>query len=111
MTIKFKVLWSESAYRDLAGIIHYIAENSPSNARKVLARIKQKVSALYLSPERGRIVPELQEQNIVMCRELIIAPWRVIYRISGKEVLVFSMIDSRRNIEDILLRKLTDMIF
>ncbi len=109
MSIKFKVIWSESAYQDLANIIQYIAENSPSNAQKTLAKIKKTVAGLYFSPERGRIVPELQDQNIVMYRELIIAPWLVMYRISEKNVLVLSVIDSRRNVEDILLKKLTNL--
>jgi len=109
MNIKFKVIWSASAYQDLANIIQYIAEDSPSNAKKILTEIKKKVSDLYHSPQRGRLTPELQDQGILLYRELIIPPWRVIYRISEKMVLVFAVIDSRQNVEDILLKKLTNL--
>jgi len=70
---------------------------------RILQNIKQKVSALYTMPDRGRIVPELKAQGIHTYRELIIAPWRIIYRISDTTVFVLSVIDSRRNVEDILL--------
>lgn len=106
MSDRFKVVWSTSAYQDLADIIEYIAEDSPPDARKVLSQIKKSVSDLYLIPQRGRLVPELQDQGIILYMELVIAPWRVIYRISDKTVLVLSVIDSRQNVEDILLKKL-----
>ncbi len=65
MTNRYKVIWSEIAEHDLERIIEYIAIDSPSNAIKVLNKIKKKSSALYRLPERGRIVPELKEFNIL----------------------------------------------
>jgi hypothetical protein len=59
-------------------------------------------------PERGRIVPELREQGILQYRELVIPPGRILDRISEKSVLVLSVLDSRPNIEDVLLRRLTN---
>ena len=50
----FKVIWAGSAVQDLEHIIAYIAEESPSNARKILLKIKKSVSDLYHSPHRGR---------------------------------------------------------
>ena len=105
MNKKYQVLWAEIAQHDLKQIIEYIAIDSPDNASRILQKIKQKLSALYSMPTRGRIVPELKEQGIHTYRELIIAPWRVIYRISDTAVFVLSVIDSRRNIEDILLER------
>jgi len=109
MNIKFKVVWSESAYRDLANIIQYIAEVSPANAKKILSKIKNTVSDLYHSPQRGRFIPELQDQGVLLYRELVIPPWRVMYRVSENTVLVVSVIDSRQNVEDILFKKLTNL--
>jgi plasmid stabilization system protein ParE len=106
MSDRFKVVWSTSAYQDLSDILEYIAEDSPPDARKILSKIKKSVADLYLIPQRGRLVPELQDQGIILYRELVIAPWRVMYRISDKTVLVLSVIDSRQNVEDILLKKL-----
>jgi len=37
---------------------------------------------------------------------MVIKPWRVIYRIEKKCVYVVSVIDCRRNVEDVLLERL-----
>ena len=106
MSDNYKIEWAEVAEKDLKGIVEYIAEDSPANALKILKKIKQKASSLYTLPERGRIVPELQDQGILLYRELIIPPWRIMYRISEMKVYVLSVLDARQNVEDILLKRL-----
>jgi len=106
MNKKYKVEWAAVAEVDLEQIIDYIAMDSPGNALQILEKLRQKTSALYTLPESGRIIPELQGQGINIYRELIISPWRIVYRISDTTVYVLSIIDSRQNIEDILLNRL-----
>jgi len=106
MSDNYKIEWAGVAENDLKGIVEYIAKDSPVNALKILKKIKQKASSLYALPERGRIVPELQEQGIMIYRELIIPPWRIIYRISETKIYVLSVLDGRQNVEDILLKRL-----
>jgi plasmid stabilization system protein ParE len=106
MNKKYKVVWAVVAEIDLKQIIDYIAVDSPGNALQILKKIRQKASSLYAFPERGRIVPELQGQGIHIYRELIVAPWRIVYRISDVTVFVLLVIDSRQNVEDILLNRL-----
>ena len=84
-----------------------MAVESRSNAAKVFKKIQDKTSRLYHSPERGRIVPELKDFGIVQFRELVIPPWRIMYRVSENRVYVLSVIDSCQNVEDILLKRLT----
>jgi len=67
--------------------------------------MKKQVSELYFSPERCRIVPELYEHGITQYREMIISPWRIMYRIQDSSVFVLSVLDSRQNIEDVLLKR------
>ncbi len=105
MKKRYKVIWSNVAEHDLKNIIDYIADDSPSAALRIFKNIKQAASNLYFFPERGRIVPELKDQGILQYRELIISPWRLIYRVSEKKVYVLSILDSRQNIEDILLNR------
>lgn len=106
MTPKYQVVWAAVAEHDLREIIGYISVESPGNALRILQKIKEKASILHTLPEKGRIVPELQDQGISQYRELIIPPWRLIYRIAKHEIYVLSVIDSRRNVEDILLKRL-----
>ena len=109
MDKKYQVIWTDVAEIDLINVLEYIAHDSPSNALKVLKKIKERASSLNQSPKRGRIIPELKDFGIMQYRELIIAPWRIIYRISEKKVLVLSVLDSRQNVEDILLKRLINL--
>ncbi len=103
MTNKYRVVWSSTAENDLKYIVEYIAKDSPAKALNILSKIKKACSNLYVLPDRGRIVPELREFNILQYHELIVDPWRIIYKIAKNQVFVLSVIDSRRNVEDILL--------
>jgi plasmid stabilization system protein ParE len=106
----FAVVWAESADQDLARIVEYIANDSVIDALNVLARIKKQAEALKEFPERGRVVPELASQGIYAYREKVVAPWRLIYRIEAEQVYVFTVVDSRRNLEDILLERLVEAL-
>ncbi len=106
MNKKYHITWAAVAQSDLKQIVDYIALDSPDNAIETLKKIRQKVSELYTLPERGRIVTELKDQGIHIYREIIVPPWRIIYRISDTTVFVLSVIDARRNVEDILLNRL-----
>ena len=105
MTSEYKVIWANVAENDVKNIIAYIAEDSPQNALNILNKIQQKTFHLYALPERGRTVPDLKDQGIVQYRELIIPPWRLIYRLFERKVYVLSVIDSCQNVEDILLNR------
>ena len=106
MKKRYKVVWGDVAENDLIGIIDYIADEDPVTAEKILKKIKGKAATLFNYPEKGRVVPELLDQGIARYRELIVSPWRIIFRIENKVILVFSVLDGRRNIEDILLERL-----
>ena len=103
---KFNVLWSKVAERDLISIIEYIIKDNESNAKKIYDSIKKASFELNSFPQRGRIVPELEYYFINNYREIIIKTWRIIYRIEENKVYILAVLDSRRNIEDILLKRL-----
>ena len=106
MHSQYQVIWTNVAENDLKDIIEYISWNNPLNALNILKKIRKKASDLYTLPERSRIVPELKEQGILQYRELIVSPWRIVYRIAKQKIFVLSVMDSRRNIEDLLLTRL-----
>jgi plasmid stabilization system protein ParE len=103
---KYAVQWTAAAARDLELAVEYISEDSSRQALMVLQKIRARASTLFSMPERGRIVPELKLHGISIYRELIIPPWRLIYRMTDRTVYVYAVIDSRRNLEDILLDRL-----
>lgn len=102
----FIVYWTETAFQDLESIIDHISLDSANTAFDIYKRIKDKSNTLAALPSRGRIVPELQFHNIVTYRELIVSPWRIVYRIEKDTVYVISVFDGRRNMEDLLLSRL-----
>ena len=102
----FEILWAAVAEKDLFGIIDFIADDDSGVALEILNKIRAGTAKLDHSPMRGRIVPELLRQGISRYREIVIKPWRVIYKIEKKKVFVVTVIDGRRNVEDVLLARL-----
>ncbi len=101
----YAVGWAKTARNDLLQIVKYLEAQSPSGAVSVFKAIKEKAVELDKFAERGRIVPELQNQGVFQYRELVVLHWRLIYKIVGQAVLVVAVLDSRRNLEDILLQR------
>ena len=102
----FTVFWTRSAQNDLIEIIEHISFDSYSIANEKFIQIKRQAVKLENQPTRGRIVPELLLYSIENYREIIISPWRMIYRIEGSNVYIVALFDGRRNFEDILLRRI-----
>lgn len=103
--MEYQVFWTRTAQQDLRKIIEYIAADNETQARKIYVDIKEKAESLKRMPRQGRTVPELSYFNILVYRELIIAPWRFIYKTEKNMVWVLAVIDGKRNVEDILLNR------
>ena len=104
---KCRVLWTEAATHDLVEIVSFVAWKAPANARRLLLRLRSRADSLERSPQRGRVVPELATVGTRAWRELIVKPYRIVYRISRDIVLVGAVIDGRRDLDDLLLERLT----
>jgi len=102
---KIKLVWTETAVKDFDDIIEYISNNSINNAIEQYDKIKNATIELNEFSKSGRIIPELYEQNILKYRELIVSPWRIMYKEGHNIVYVMAIFDGRRNIEDILMRR------
>ena len=72
------VKWSVPAKNDLKQIHDYIAKDSKYYAQNVIQEIVAKTEPLFDFPEIGRVVPEINDQNI---RELLVYSYRLIYEI------------------------------
>jgi plasmid stabilization system protein ParE len=106
MIEKYVVKWAAPARDDLEGIVAYIAQTNIAYAVKVLDKIELAVENLTASPKRGRIVPELERYGYVLYREIIVDYWRIMYKIENDTVYIMVVIDGRRNVEDIILKKI-----
>ena len=106
MVEKYIIKWAAPARNDLDEIIEYIAQSNITYAVKILDKIEQAVKKLDTSPKRGRIVPELERYGYVLYREIIVDYWRIMYKIENDIVYIMVVIDGRRNVEDIILKKI-----
>jgi len=102
----YKVVITSSAEDDLNEIVDFIAEDEPGIALKIFEKLEMRIKGLKELPDRGRIVPELKAKDIFAFREIIESPWRIVYSISEDTVYILFIIDGRRNVNDIFLRKL-----
>jgi toxin ParE1/3/4 len=102
----FEVLWAETAIQDLERIVDFIAQEAPLAAQRLFDGIAAKSRTLQTLPHRGRVIPELARFEITTYRELIIRPFRLLYRVDGKRVLVVALFDGRRDLEDVILTRL-----
>ncbi|MBK5966195.1 plasmid stabilization protein [Thiocystis minor] len=104
--IERQVVWTKTAQGDLDSIVDYIATDSVENALSVLDRLQERAQSLVTSAERGRLVPELRVIDVHHYREIIERPWRILYRIEPERVLVFAVLDGRRDLSALLLERL-----
>lgn len=105
----YKIKWTKNAKDDLLNIVSRIKKDSPTIAKDIYLKLRKKAHSSDFFPLKGRIIPELQEEGITQYREIIAVPWRIIYRIGSDTVYIMSIIDSRQNLDELLLQKiLTD---
>ena len=102
----FEVVWTKNAQYDLESIIEYIKIDSINTAKKIFFEIKKECDSLYYFPKRKRVVPELQQIGILKYREIIHKRWRILFKIDDKKVYILLVVDSSRNLEDILFQRL-----
>jgi toxin ParE1/3/4 len=107
--MSFAVYLTEDAARDLEELYDYIAlHDAPGKADHVLAQIEKAFSRLSEFPERGVYPKELSAIGLREYREIFFKPYRIIYRIIGKNVYVLLITDGRRDMPSLLQRRLLD---
>ncbi|MBI5783883.1 MAG: type II toxin-antitoxin system RelE/ParE family toxin [Rhodocyclales bacterium] len=104
---RYPVLLTAGAEQDLESIYDYIAEyDSPANADYVLDRLTKAAEGLATFPERGSYPKELLALGIKEYRQVFFKPYRMIYRVIGKQVYIHLIADGRRDMQSLLARRL-----
>lgn len=105
--MRYEVLLTEGAERDLEELYDYVARfDSPANADHLLDRLTEAVENLATFPERGAYPQELLALGIREYRQAYFKPYRVIYRLLGKQVFIYLIADGRREMQSLLARRL-----
>ena len=103
---KYELIVSDFAEIDLKEIITFFYDKNIQYSIKLYKKIKMRIEELEVFPERGRVVPELEKQGISKYRQIIEGNYRIIYSIRDKQVNILMIVDSRRNLEELLFTKL-----
>ena len=104
---RYEVLLTHGAERDLESIYDYVAEfDSVANANRVLDRLTEVVDGLARFPERGNYPKELAALGIKDYRQTAFKPYRVVYRVLDGKVVIYLIVDGRRDMQSVLTRRL-----
>jgi len=88
-----EVIWTEPAGDDLEAAAQYIARDSEFYAAAFVQDVKAAAESLVEMAERGQIVPEFCDPSI---RELLVRPYRLVYRVLPKQVIILALIHGAR---------------
>jgi toxin ParE1/3/4 len=98
-----RVVLSEAASFDVSDIAELLlSTRGHAAALTVYQALERAMISLEDYSNRGRIVPELQSRGISIYREMLVRPYRVIYRIVENEVFIFAVLDHRRDLDGLL---------
>ena len=104
---RYEVLVTQGAEQDLESIHDYISEfDSVANANHILDRLMEVVEGLAQFPDRGSYPKELVAVGIKEYRQTSFKPYRVIYRVVGNRVVIYLIVDGRRDMQSMLARRL-----
>ncbi len=79
-----RVIWTPEAQAHLDGIYQYIARDTPFYARQTVDKLTRRSEQLNRHPRSGRPILQYEDDNL---RELIVYPYRLIYRLKGDDII------------------------
>ena len=83
-----KIIWSPHAIDRITEIADYIAHDNVDASTKWIESLFTQVERLIEFPESGRIVPEINRDDI---RELIYKNYRIIYQKGKREISILTV--------------------
>ncbi len=82
----YPVILTPQSQNDLRSIVSYIARDDPDRAKAFGYLLIDKSLSIGLMPERGRLVPELNDSAV---REIVHGSYRIIYEVLHEPNAVF----------------------
>lgn len=95
-----RLIWTEPALLDLDEIAEYIALDNPWAASRYVKKVFDRVQRLDAHPNSGKYPAELSGTS---CREVIVPPCRIFYRIEKNTVYILYVMRSERSLRIYLL--------
>ena len=89
-----KIIWAPTALKDIESIAEYIERDSPDQAALFVTRIIEMVDQLENFPLSGRVIPEINDEHR---REIIYGAYRLMYRITPREIWITGVVHGAKN--------------
>lgn len=104
---RYNVKLLACAADDLYEIHRYVElHESAQVADALLDDIERMIANLDKMPQRGHYPPELERISVKQYREIHHKPYRILYEISGGDVIVYCVLDGRRDMQTLLQQRL-----
>lgn len=105
--MSFRVELTRDANADLNRLADFLAQHQTiEQAAYVVSQLEAVIAKLTAYPERGAYPPELLALGIREYRQVFFKPYRLIYRVMGKRVVVMLIADGRRDMVALLGERL-----
>ncbi|HSV58330.1 MAG TPA: type II toxin-antitoxin system RelE/ParE family toxin [Variovorax sp.] len=105
--LRYQILLTAGAEQDLEALYDYIAQfDCIASAERVLDQLTRVLEGLSTLPLRGVYPKELAALGIKEYRQVLFKPYRVIYRVAETRVIVYLIVDGRRDMQSVLARRL-----
>ncbi len=107
MTIRLSVRLTAGAQQDVRNLNRYLRDRYGAAASgQFRDRLVEAMERLRDYPHRGTVPRELEVVGVTDYRQISSGVNRIIYRVMGDEVIVFIVVDGRRDLQSLLERRL-----
>lgn len=104
---KYEVQITEGALGDLDAIRSFIAiQRGDNSAEKWINGFDEVIHSLERFPERGAVPAPLIEIGIDTFRQLLMPPYKILYEVIGRQVVVFLIVHAKRDFQSLLQERL-----
>lgn len=104
---RYQVKLASDAEHDIFEICQYLATVvSRQKAEQIFEQLEAACKSLSNMPERGHFPPELGRLGIQEYREIHCMAYRIIYQFMDEDVIIHAILDSRRDLQDLLFSRL-----
>lgn len=102
-----KVNIAREAKLDILDIWIYVAKQEGIHeADSRVKKLEKVIYSLSKNSERGHLPPELEQVGEYNYREVHFLPFRIIYKIVSAKVIVYCVLDGRRDMQSLLYQRL-----
>ncbi len=102
----WQVILAPDFLADLFELYQFVTlKDGQQKAKQLVTKLEKAARSLKDFPERGHRLPELATMGIQDILEMVIPPYRILYKIQSTNVHILACIDSRRDLDQILIRR------